>query len=365
MKKKLAFISAGLGNISRGFEISAATWVEELKQLPQFDVRLFSGAKYQDATPVWNLPRNGNVAKLLRKINFIKDGCRLERITYGLGFLSHVLTYRPDVIWLQEGTIGDILLSFRKVFGLSYKLVFCDGAPIGYHLAKQFDYLIFLHDYAREEALLAGADLEKCIVIPHLSLFPTTEIDKTTAKASLGLNPQKLVIICVAAWNKHHKRVDYLLRETAKLGPDVTLLLCGQEEKESDELKAEAAQLGLDVQWRTLNQKELSVAYRAADFFVLPSLHEGLGVVLIEAGAHSLPIISHPHQGARYILGENYFGLADLSEEGNFARQAQALLQRGPLPEQGAETFEIIDSKFNKKILIERFVKFIDMICKK
>lgn len=362
MKTKIAFLSAGLGNVSRGFEISAAVWFTELKNYPGAEVKLFSGGNYAGATKVWNTPRDGKIAAFIRKLNLIKDGCRLERITFGIGFLSQLIAYRPDIIWLQEETIGNLLLFFRKTFGFSYKILFCDGAPIGYNSIKQFDYLIFLHDYAMREAVEAGADPEKCAVIPHISLFPEHKLEKKAAREILNLEPDKLVIICVAAWNKYHKRIDYLLRETARLGPGVTLLLCGQPEKDSDSLKEEAALLGIDVHWRTLTQKELSVAYMAADIFVLPSLHEGLGVVLIEAGAHSLPVVSHPHMGAKFILGEDYEGLTDLSGEGGFSEKIRAYIQSGNLSQKGDETYDIINNKFNKNLLINKFINFVKAI---
>ena len=362
MKTKIAFLSAGLGNISRGFEISAATWFAELKDSQLLEVRLFSGGNYESATKVWNTPRNGRIATFLRRINLIKDGCRLERITFGIGFLFQLLSYRPDIIWLQEGTVGDILLFLRRTFGFSYKILFCDGAPIGYEAAKQFDYLIFLHEYALKDALEAGADPERCAVIPHLSLFPGIKTDKNEARKILNLDPDKIVIICVAAWNRHHKRIDYLLKETAKLGPGVTLLLCGQPEKESDALKEEAAELGIDVHWRTLTQKELSVAYMAADIFVLPSLFEGLPAVIIEAGAHKLPVIAHPHMGARFALGEDYEGLTDLSKQGNFSAKAHEYMHTGDLDKRGEATYKLINSKFNKNLLIGKFINFTAMI---
>lgn len=329
---KIAFLSAGLGNISRGFEISCRTWFDEVKNITDLDARLFSGGKITSATRVWNWSRNGAVASFLRYSGLINDGCRLEQITFSFGFLLRLFFYSPHVIWLQEASLANMLLKFRKLFGFKYELVFCDGAPVGHGFAKRFDYLVFLHQYAMDDAINDGIDPKKCCVIPHLSLSADSRVGKSEARAKLNIADDKFVIICVAAWNKHHKRIDYLLKEIASINSkNVTLLLCGQPENDSDLLKKHATQLGIDIQWHTLSQAELTEAYIASDLFVLPSLNEALGAVLIEAGAHGLPVICHPHQAGKFIFGKDYAGLTDLSQEGNLAKKIREITDTGDI----------------------------------
>ena len=55
---KLALFSCGLGNVHRGFEVSTARWYEVLKEHPMMDVKLFSGARYPQAQPIINIPRD-------------------------------------------------------------------------------------------------------------------------------------------------------------------------------------------------------------------------------------------------------------------------------------------------------------------
>ncbi len=363
MKPKVALVSAGLGNISRGFEVSTAVWFDAMKENKNFTTRLFTGGSHKNATKIWNWSRNGYIASLLKKYKFIKDGCRLEQITFSIGFLIQLFHYRPNVIWLQEGTLGDMLILYRKLFGLNYKLLFCDGAPIGHAFANKFDYIIFLHQYALESAIKDGIDPKKCLTLPHLTNLPTEVIDKKTARLLLNIDPKKFVIICVAAWNKHHKRIDYLLQEAAQLEPNkFILLLCGQHEQGSDLLKESALQLGIDAQWHTFTQKELSLAYSASDMFVLPSLSEGLPAVIIEAANHKLPVICHPHPGGKFTFGEDYPGLTDLSIEGNLAKKITDYINTVDLQQAGLNTFKIAQKSFDEKVLTERFVNFLTHI---
>ncbi len=361
---KIAFLSAGLGNIYRGFEISASTWYEQMKSEAGVFPELFSGAKVHNGLVVWNLPRNGKIAKLLRSFGFINDGCRLEQLTFSIGFLLKLIRYRPDIIWLQESTLAAMLLKYKNFFGFNYKIIFCDGAPVGYVLAKKFDYQIFLHQSALDEAINLGANPSNCRLIPHICQKPMVNATRSHIRKALEIGEQQFVVICVAAWNTYHKRIDYLLQEVSVLdGDDVLLLLCGQAEAETPYLKQLAAELKVNVRWHTFTQTELSSAYLAADVFVLPSLNEGLGAVLIEAGLHGLPIICHPHTSAKYVLGTEYPGLTDLSKPGALHRKISAYQRRYGLNIDGICTKMIIENKFDRERLSTEFSRFVRQVC--
>lgn len=357
---KIAFLSAGLGNISRGFEISTSTWYKHIQGQEYISARLYSGGPHQGAVRVWNCSRNGKIAGFLRYIKLIHDGCRLEQLTFGFTAFFHLLIYKPDLIWVQEATLAASLLKYRKVFRLKYKLMFCDGAPVGHAFASKFDYQIFLHQYALEDAMNSGIHKERCAVIPYICTEPNSSLEKGDSRRILNIANEQFVVLCVAAWNIYHKRIDYLLNEVAKTGSkEILLLLCGQAEKETGYLKTLAINLDINVRWHTFSQDDLQSAYRAADLFVLPSLTEGLGAVLIEAGLNGLPIICHHHNAAKYILGEDYPGLTDLSGAGNLARQIILYKQEPACMAHGINMRETIERRFGSKKLKEDFLNFI------
>ncbi|ABG58170.1 a-glycosyltransferase-related protein, glycosyltransferase family 4 protein [Cytophaga hutchinsonii ATCC 33406] len=362
MKIKVALLSAGLGNVSRGFETSAATWFEYLHGANLIDCRLFAGGQYKNAVRIPNISRNSTLANILKRLQLIKDGCRLEQLTFSLSFLIYMIGFKPDILWVQEATLAQMALKFKKIFRFSYKIVFCDGAPVGHQFAKQFDHIVFLEKFAAQKALNDGVPTEKISVIPYICLTPKTFIEKKDARALFGLPENDFVIICVAAWNTHHKRIDYLLNEIALLGQDdVTLLLCGQPEAETVMLKDLAKQLGIKTKWVTLPPSELTKAYFAADIFVLPSLKEGLGAVLIEAGFHKLPVLCHPYDSALYIFGEEYDGLTDLSIKGNLAKKIEAF-RKTDLTIKGNEVAVHINNTFNPDMLTQKFISMAEQV---
>lgn len=363
-KKRIAFISAGLGNISRGFETSTALWFNQIKKEKELDVKLFSGGKYENAIKVWNIPRNGRFARLLRKVRIINDGCKLEQISFSVGFLFYLRRVRPNIIWLQEGILGSYLIKYRNLFGFKYKLIFCDGAPVGHEFAKRFDYIVFLNQNAMEEALKDGINAEKCAMIPLLTMFPIEKENILSARLKLNIDPNSFVIICVAAWNTQHKRIDYLLDEMSNISiPNTILLLCGQPEADADYLKEKANNLtNIEVRWYTLNQEDLSIAYLASDLFILTSINEGLGLVLIEAALHGLPVICHTHTAGKFIFGDNYQGLTNLLLRGNLSRKIMELADSVNLKDEGNRTKNIVELKFDRQKLILDFVNLINRV---
>jgi glycosyltransferase involved in cell wall biosynthesis len=133
----------------------------------------------------------------------------------------------------------------------------------------------------------------------------------------------------VAAVNSSHKRLDYVVREVAALtSPRPLLLMLGQAEDETPAILRLAEQLlgAGGFAHRTVAQHEVAPYYRAADVFVLASLSEGFGRVLLEAMSQGAPCLAHNYDLTRYILGEHGL-LADLSRDGELAAMIAQVLQ--------------------------------------
>ncbi len=92
----------------------------------------------------------------------------------------------------------------------------------------------------------------------------------------------------------HQKGVDILLKAFAKLKGEA-LLRIGGDGPLKDDLKALARKLGIDkkVSWTgRLDHEAARMEYRRCDAFVLPSRHESMGVVVVEAMACGKPVIA-------------------------------------------------------------------------
>jgi glycosyltransferase involved in cell wall biosynthesis len=151
-----------------------------------------------------------------------------------------------------------------------------------------------------------------------------------------------------------------LIEEVAALNaPQVKLLLCGQPEAETDSLKALGQEkLGGRIQWLTLPADEVNKVLYLADLFVLPSINEALGAVLIEAAMAGLPIISHPHPGSRFVLQDDFW-MTDLSQAGSLAKRLTQFKTNPPEPEKIKELQNQVIERFSDRALAPKFSEMV------
>jgi glycosyltransferase involved in cell wall biosynthesis len=92
-----------------------------------------------------------------------------------------------------------------------------------------------------------------------------------------------------------------------------------------------AADLRLDVRFAgAVGQDELGAYYDDAQLFCLPTLAEGLGVVLLEAMAHGLPVVSTRVMGVPEVVDEGETGLLVLPGRADLLADAIARLGAAP-----------------------------------
>ena len=236
----------------------------------------------------------------MRKLPFRKDENRwllamgVEELTFCFGLIPHLRQWRPDVVWLKDWPVAHLLERVRRLPGLpNFKIIFANGCELEPARYKNFDRIQQLHMKAYEQAVEAGIPSGQMEVLGNCIALDPPASDPTLSRDSLGLRDSDFVIICVAAWNKHQKRIDYLIDEVARIeDQSVKLILCGEAEPETTDLKELAARkLGSRVQWLTLHHSAVRQILKLCDVFVLASLKEGLPNALIEAALSPMPVV--------------------------------------------------------------------------
>ena len=314
---KVFLICSGLGNVSRGYESFTQECFEALQQESTLETMLFKGGgnsqKQEFVLP--NLPRGSWLTRKLGKL-FRQEPYFIEQFTFCLSLLPHIYQKRPDVILFSDFSLGTMLWHLRRVFGLTYKLLFSNGAPNGPPFSRM-DCVQHLTPTHYQIALASGESPSKHFFIPYgIKMSDGLEVLSQEKRAALcrdlNLPSDRPILLSVAAINKNHKRIDYLIREVAQLPkPRPYLLMLGQIQPESAEIVELANQL-LDpdqFQIKTVASHQISAYYQVADAFVLTSLSEGLPRVLLEAMSHGLPCLAHDYDIARFVLKDGgYFG---------------------------------------------------------
>lgn len=138
------------------------------------------------------------------------------------------------------------------------------------------------------------------VVVVHYGLpyrwIPDEEINtaRLTIRQELGLEADAIILGMVCRLVEQ-KGIIYALQSLQELitsFPDVHLVIAGDGEL-ADELKNEATRLGIHNHIHWLGWRDdAQIIMAAMDIFIMPSLWEGFGLVLLEAMSKRLPIVA-------------------------------------------------------------------------
>ena len=347
MITKVFIICSGLGHALRGYESFTRECFDDLKNEPLIDITLFKGGGHSAEKEIvlWNLPQRNWLGARLGQITqafgqIVKghssyNAYYIEQLTFTISLLPYIHQYKPDVIYFSDQSLGDFLGIWRQFSKQQYKLLFCDGAPMSPD-SPRCDHIQRLTPFHLQTALEHGVPTEKQTLLPYgANISPNLEIltpsKREELRRKLDLPEKCPLVLSVAAINSSHKRMDYLIREIASLPePRPYLLLLGQQDSESPPI----IQLGEELlgdcnfQVRTVSFMEVKNYYLAADCFVLASVSEGLGRVLIEAMSYGLPCLVHDYLVTQFVLKDQGY-YADFSKTGSLTNLINRVLSQG------------------------------------
>lgn len=359
---KIFLVCPTLGRVNRGIESFTKECFQVLTKIPLLDVTLFKGAgsSFKDNITLRNLHRDEWLTSQLVRVFRISNktsNLLVEDGTFFLNLLPYIHLYKPDVVYFSHYNIGSLLWHWRKRTKQNYKLLYRNGGPTGGEALKKlkfrFDHIQQLSPTEFQKAIDAGVPATKQTLLPNAIDMPselktTTLSERKALRRKLNLPEKRPLIISVAAINKYHKRLDYVINEVSTLPePRPYLLLLGQQESETPEILHLGNQvLGSDnFQIRTVNQHEVPDYYQVADAFVLASLKEGLPRVCIEAMSHGLPCLVHDYEVTQFILGEEGY-MANFELNGSLTSL---------IPQALAEAHDISKCRLRHQRAYERF----------
>ncbi|HBA37313.1 MAG TPA: glycosyltransferase family 1 protein [Firmicutes bacterium] len=186
---------------------------------------------------------------------------------------SHSTTNKQE---FKKHLLKMALRPFSKVFATDYM---CCSELAGRWLFGDKTY-----DKGKVYLLNNAIDLDK---------FAYNENIRKAKRKELKIDEDTLVIGHIGRFveQKNHSFIIDIFDEVHKENPNSVLVLVGQGPLQ-DEIKEKVHTLGLDESVKFLGQRnDVGELYQAIDLFLLPSLYEGLGMVLIEAQAAGLPCV--------------------------------------------------------------------------
>lgn len=161
-------------------------------------------------------------------------------------------------------------------------------------LLHRFDALVVVADRQAESLRHAGIAVERIRQIDNAIPLPTgIPAASPAVRRELGLTDTDFVFGAVARMSPE-KNLSMLLDGFASIADNGrTKLLIAGDGPERGMLEARIEQLGIGTHVRLLGERrDMQRVYPAFDCLVLPSLSEGMPLVVLEAMAHGLPVIA-------------------------------------------------------------------------
>ena len=361
---RIALVSTGLGRVLRGFESFTGSLFDQLRRYaPEVDVTLFQGGGHSGERQVVvpNFHRADIPARWLGEFR----ANLLEQRSYALAIYSSLRRGRFDIVHYNELVFGSALFHLRRLFGGNFKLIYCNGAPSpAIHFQHRCDYAQLLTGPQVDEALAFGFPSKRLFSVPYgvdASRFsPKTKAMRSGVRDALDIPHDVLVVLSVAAIKREHKRIDYLIEETAQLGSDVWVVVAGQRTADTSSLESLAERL-MPGRWRfvTWPHERVAELYGAADAFVLCSLTEGLPLVTLEAMLSEVPIVIHNGPVFQWLAQDTSARTIDMSRRGALSAALHSVLhsmnKRSDNCSGLSRSREVAKNRFSWEALIPRY----------
>lgn len=255
---------------------------------------------YPTFLPVWGY---GSIFFGLKKVlNKIKPDI-VHTHSYGYFHSDKLARLRKSAPW-KLVMISHGFAPGRGIFRYVKKLY---NRTIGRKTIKNLDARIAVSKEDKKVFERLGA--KKVYVIPNgidLSKFDNLP-DKNIFKKKYNINGKMILNVSRLAKIKGHNLLIEAFSKVVKDFPNSMLVIIGEDWGELENLKRLVKNLGLNDQvilTEKIPEKDLLGAYSSADIFVLSSIEEPFGIVLLEAMACGIPIVSTNRGGPPEVIGE-------------------------------------------------------------
>jgi len=369
---KIAIASSGLGHIARGVESWASDTAHMLHRSGA-DVSLFQGGgtqaePWQHVLPCWHRfePRTVRLFAITKKLGGWRYGCGsqydIEQTTFALS-LWQSISRDYDILHVQDERVARILQGLNEWGWSRPRVILGNGTEGEDSTLVKCRYLQHLSPHYLKQWAPRKPSRQLAFAIPNpvdTKLFRPG--DRRAARAGWKLPQDALIVLCVAALRKTHKRCDYVIREfdafSRAAGAPVFLVMAGAWEKETAELIELGKSLLGDslLVLQSVDRAKMPSLYQAADIFTIGSLHEMLGTGVLEALSTGLPITCNRTPIFDWVAGPAG-ALEDISQPGGLVRQWCALLEPGVRAERSAAAREHAEKTFSQDVVLSQMLE--------
>lgn len=237
-------------------------------------------------------------------------------------------------------------------------------------LLNRFDRVVAVSDVLRDDILKSRITKEKVLVINN-----GVDVEKFRAagytpqfKKSLGLKEDDWVIGTIGRLSTEKGHI-YLLKAFVNIilkFPNVKLLIVGDGElKKSLELGVKSLRLENNVIFAGI-RNDIPEIFSIMNIFILPSLIEGMPMVLLEAMAAQKPIIATKVGAVPKLIEHNKTGLLiePKDTEGICASVGLLLIDKEKANSLSLNAFERAKNEFSSSIMAKKYLEVYEEVLK-
>ena len=252
---------------------------------------------------------------------------------------------------VSGGTYGDVVRLRKK-----------KGSWLLLSVLKKTDYVIAASLEIAADLAEAGFPEQKLCRIPWgidaKQFVPASEKAQQARKIQLGFD-DSFVVLFVGRFHRK-KGVPVLLEAWKRVEPakNIVLVIAGFGEEEPA-IRRRISELELEESVCLFGPAtDLEGILRAADVFVIPSLSEGLPVVLLEAMAAALPTVATQTGGIPEVITDNVDGLlVPVGDPDELAKALKRLIEDADLRRRlGYHARARIESKFSIQLVADSYL---------
>lgn len=262
---------------------------------------------------------------------------------FGGAIVDFLRRHRPDVFHLHVGTGRENFDGARAARAagvpavvqtqhLPWMLSSPGKRPPFFRGLREVDRLIAVSRAQGRTYERIGVPAERISTVPNGVGGRGPGPGRLAAREALGLDPDQPVVMTVGrlVTMKGHRHLVDSTPDLLAAFPDLVVLIAGEGHLRA-QLTEQVASLGVGDCVRLLGHRpDARQLLDAADVFVLPSLHEGMPLVAMEAMAVSLPIVATRVTGSAEIVVDGETGLLVPAQDEPALGRALATLLADP-----------------------------------
>lgn len=266
---------------------------------PEFDLHAPNLTKLVIPIAHYSMSEQTKLAKILKRQNF--------DLVHSTNFNHPILYRRPFVV-----TIHDLIMHLYPTGRQKSSLI------------RKTAYRLTMNDCKRAKRIIVPSlatrnDLSKMLHFPASKIIVTpegsekvfrihTEREKIAVKERLGL-PKKYLLF-VSRWESY-KGLPALLaahEQLTKTHPELGLVICGKPDKQNPQVtelvrQKQSANPNI-VTPGFVSDEDLAAIYSAAAVYVHPSMYEGFGIMILEAMASGVPVVTSNTSSLPEVVGD-------------------------------------------------------------